>query len=156
MTIFEHTTDAKRRLMELGVPVEALARAVHAGQSGRLLCTPNDPPFIPGTEAWRYVVRTLRDELLPKGWRKSDPANYSLVICDERKLNIVVASADRFVRQTGGDPRTNSLKGLYTEAAIARNLVEGDLFPDTVPENVRAAAAALEYPTWLLLIYYRR
>ncbi len=139
--------------MELGVPIEPLIRAVRAGFDGRGLCTPNDPPFIPGTEAWRFVVRTLREGLLPLGWRKSDPGNYSLVSTDDRQLNIVVASADQFVKRTGADPRTRSLKGLYTEAAIARNLVQNDLFPETIPENVRVAAASLEYPTWILLIY---
>jgi hypothetical protein len=154
MTILHATPSAaRRRLMEIGVPIEPIISSVRAGFDGRGLCTPNDPPFIPGTEAWRYVVRTLRERLLPLGWRKSDPGNYSIVSSDVREINIVVASADKFVKRTGGDPRTKSLKGLYTEAAIARNLVNLDLFPDTIPENVRVAAAALEYPTWILLIH---
>lgn len=150
--VHAHPYEARRRLAELSVPLEALVRALEAGHAGRQLCTDNDPPIIPGTEAWRFVVRVLRDELLPKGWRKADPANYSLVINDKAGLNIVVASADEFVcRHTS--PRTKSPKGLYTEAAVARNTVEGDLFPETIAEDVRAAAAALEYPTWMLLIY---
>ena len=153
MTIYKTPEEARRRLVELGVPIEPVMRAVRAGFDGRGLCSENDPPFIPGTEAWRYVVRTLREGLLPLGWRKADPGNYSIVLTDQRKLNIVVASADKFVCHTGGNPRTNSLKGLYTEAAIARNNVVEDLFPETLDENVRVVAAALEYPTWILLIY---
>ena len=144
---------ARRRLMEIGVPIEPLTRALRSGFDGRGLCTENDPPFIHGTEAWRYVVRTLREGLLPLGWRKADPGNYSLVSTDERKLNIVVASADKFVCQSGAQPRTRSLKGLYTEAAIARNTLMCDLFPETISEDVRVTAATLEYPTWMLLIY---
>lgn len=154
MTIIYSTpSDAHRRLMEIGVPIEPVIHAVRAGYDGRGLCTPNDPPFIPGTEAWRYVVRTLRDGLLPLGWRKADPGNYSIVSSDERTINIVVASADKFVQSLGTNPRTRSLKGLYTEAAIARNSVTYDLFPETIPENIRVAAASLEYPTWILMIY---
>ena len=65
--VHQHPFDAKRRLAELNVSVEAVTRAVLAGHTARLNCTDNDPPFIPGTEAWRFVVRTLRDELLPLG-----------------------------------------------------------------------------------------
>ena len=151
--IYSTYTQASARLTEIGVPIEPLIRAVRAGFDGRGFCTDNDPPFIPGTEAWRYVVRTLREELLPLGWRKSDPGNYSLVSTDQRELNVVVASADSFVQSLNSAPRTRSLKGLYTEAAIARNTLNLDLFPETLAENVRVAAASLEYPTWILMIY---
>jgi len=120
----------------------------------RLSCTDNDPPFIAGTEAWRFVVRTLRDELLSKGWRKADPSNYSLVISDARKINIGVATGDVFTRDSRGTPSTKTPKGLYTEAATIRNRYEEpDLFPETLPENVRRAATILEYQTWILLIF---
>lgn len=153
MTIHDTPGAAMRRLAELGVAVEALQRAVSAGHVARITCTENDPPFIPGTEAWRYTVVTLRDELCPRGWRKADPGNYSLVINDDRQINIVVASGDAFTRRAHGNPRTKSLKGLYTEAATTRNRIEGDLFPETLTEDVRRIAALLEYPTWILLIH---
>jgi hypothetical protein len=153
MTIHDTPAAAMRRLAELGVSLEALQRSISAGHVARITCTENDPPFIPGTEAWRFTVVTLRDELCPRGWRKADPGNYSLVINDARKLNIVVASADGFTCRSHGSPRTKSLKGLYTEAATIRNRLEGDLFPETLAEDVRRVAALLEYPTWILLIY---
>ncbi|WP_425907615.1 hypothetical protein [Nitrobacter sp. TKz-YC02] len=153
MTIYEHPSDARRRLAELGISVEAVIRALQAGQLARLSCTPNDPPFIPGTEAWRFVVRTLREELLSKGYRKSDPNNFSLIINDARKLNICVASADTLTRSTSGDPKTKHLKGLFLEAATIRNRHTGGLFPEDIPEEVRVAISVLEYPTWMLLIY---
>lgn len=153
MTIHDTPGAAMRRLAELGVSLEALQRAISAGHVARITCTENDPPFIPGTEAWRLAVVTLRDELCPRGWRKADPGNYSLVINDSRKINIVVASADAFTCRAHASPRTKSLKGLYTEAATIRNGLEGDLFPETLAEDVRRIAALLEYPTWILLIY---
>jgi hypothetical protein len=145
--------DAMSRLAELGVSIEALQRAVAEGHSARILCTSNDAPFIPGTEAWRFTLRTLREELGPLGWRNADPGNFSLVINDKRRINIVVASGDAAVRLSHLTPRTKALKGLYTEAATVRNRVEGDLFPETLPEEVRRVAASLEFPTWILLVY---
>jgi hypothetical protein len=154
VAIHQHPHDARRRLAELGVAVEALINALRAGHVARLSCTDNDAPFIPGTEAWRFVLRTLREELLPKGWRKADPGNYSLVVSDKRKINIAVATGDAFTRDSRGTPRTKSPKGLYTEAVTIRNRYEQpDLFPETLPENVRRAATVLEYQTWILLFF---
>jgi len=144
--------DATRRLADLGVSIEALQKAVAAGHAARISASDNDPPFIPGTLAWSNTVRTLRDELIPKGWRKSDPGNYSLVINDARELNIVVASGDSLVRKAG-TPRTKSMKGLYTEAATIRNRIKTDLFPDTLSDELRRVTAILEYPTYILLIF---
>jgi hypothetical protein len=151
--VYEHPFDARRRLAELGVSVEAIVKALKAGHLARISCTDNDPPFIPGTEAWRFVVRTLREELLKLGWRKDDPNNFSLVISDKRKINIVVESGDDLTRVFPGNPTTKSLKGLLTEAVILRNSVREDLFPDTITERLRRAATVLEHPTWVLLIY---
>lgn len=150
--IYQHPFDARRRLMELNISVEAVIKAVQAGHVARLNCTDNDPPFIPGTEAWRMVVRTLRDELLPLGWRKDDPSNYSLVINDSSEINIVVASADELTCKWPGKPRTKSLKGLFTEAAVLKNSLEGDLFPETVEAAIFRAATLLNYKTYMLLI----
>jgi hypothetical protein len=139
-------------LMELGVSLEALQNALRAGHLARLNCTDNDPPFIPGTEAWRFVVRTLREELLKLGWHKSDPGNYSIVTNEDRKLNIVVATGDALTCRYPGTPRTKSIKGLFTEAATIRNAAEGDLFPETLSEEHRRAALLLEHPTYIILI----
>jgi hypothetical protein len=153
-TIIHDTPAAAiRRLAELGVSLEALQRAPSAGHAARISCTPNDPPIIPGTHAWSYTVRTLREELCPLGWRKADPSNFPLVINDARKINIAVESGDMLTRRAYGSPRTKSLKGLYTEAAILRNNLESDLFPEDLSEDLRRVAAILEFPTWVLLIY---
>jgi hypothetical protein len=151
--IYDTPADAMRRLAELGVPLEALQRAVQAGHVARITCTENDPPQAPGTDAWRYTIRALRDELCSRGWRKADPHNFSLTINDARQINIVVESGDALTRQKHGSPRTKSLKGLYIEAATVRNNIEGDLFPETLSDDLRRIASILEYPTWIFLIY---
>ena len=151
--VYQHAFDARRRLAELGIAPEAISAALRAGWTARLSCTDNDPPFIPGTEAWRFVVRTLREELLPKGWRKSDPGNYSLISNDARKINVVVATGDSLTRIYPGTPKTKSLKGLYTEGAIVRNMYQDDLFPETIAEELRVVAAILGHPVWILLIH---
>src|ERR1051326_2002635 len=71
VAVYEHPHDARRRLAEIGVSIEAIQKAVSAGHVARISCTENDPPFIPGIEAWRFVVRTLRDELLAQDLRRA-------------------------------------------------------------------------------------
>ena len=96
----------------------------------------------------------MREGLISTGvWRKADPGNYSLVISDKRNLNVVVASGDALVRRHPGNPRTKSIKGLYTEAATIRNKYNTDLFPETLSEQLRSAATVLAYPTYIFLIY---
>jgi len=149
--IYETPAAAIRRLEELGVAVEALQRAIAAGHAARITTTDNDAPLIPGTYAWGATLRVLRDELCPRGWRKADPGNFSLVINDNRRINIVVESGDRFTRLAHVSPRTKSLKGLYMEAVTLRNQLETDMFPEALAEDLRRVAAILEYPTYILL-----
>jgi len=150
--IYDTPAAAASRLAEIGVAIEALQRAVGDGHAKRITTTPNDAPQMPGTYAWAQTLRTLRDELLPLGWRKADPGNFSLTINDKRKINIVVESGDRFTR-TAISPRTKALKGLYIEAAALRNRLETDMFPETVADELRRVAALLEYETYVLLIH---
>mgnify|MGYP001239203235 CR=1 FL=1 len=151
--IFETPAAAASRLMEIGVSMEALQRAIADGHAKRIASSPNDAPHMPGTYAWAQTLCTLRDELLPLGWRKADPGNFSLTINDARKINIVVESGDRFTRKAHAAPKTKGLKGLYIEAVALRNSLEMDMFPETVAEDLRRVAALLEYQTYILLIH---
>lgn len=151
--IYETPAAAASRLAEIGVAMEALQRALADGHAKRIATSPNNAPQMPGTYAWAQTLCTLRDELLPREWRKADPSNFSLTINDARKINIVVESGDKFTRRAHASPRTKSLKGLYIEAAALRNRLETDMFPETVAEELRRIAALLEYQTYILLVH---
>jgi hypothetical protein len=152
-TIYETRAAAASRLAEIGVAMEALQRAIADGHAKRIATSENNAPQMFGTYAWAQTLCTLRDELLPRGWRKADPSNFSLTINDARKINIVVESGDKFTRRASASPRTKSIKGLYIEAVALRNRLEADMFPDTVAEELRRVAALLEYQTYILLIH---
>ena len=150
--------EVSARLRQLGIPsVDLLVKSIKAAHTARSWCTENDPPFIHGTEAWRFGLRTLREELTALGeWRINDIGNFSLVFNDTVGINIAVATGDEITGCNYGPlilPKTRSIKGLYTEAVIQRNIVEGDLFPDTIPQSVICKARILNYPTWTFLIY---
>jgi hypothetical protein len=153
MAIYDTPAAAMAKLHEIGVPLEPLQRAIAAGHVHRISCTENHAPFFPGTTAWAYTLSSLRDDLLRLGWRKADPANFSLIINDKRKIQIVVESGDDGTRLRHLSPRTKSLKGLYLEATTLRNRLKDDLFPETLEKPLQRAIKILEYPTWILLIH---
>lgn len=152
--VHAETWDIRRRLGELGLTVEPLRLAAETAFRERSFCTENDPPFIPGTVAWWHAVRALREELpLIGDWRRANLGNYCLTVSNAFRLNIVVATGDAATAIYPGSPRTTSVKGLYTQAAIERNNTQGEMFPERLPEEIIQKARSLGYPTWVYLIY---
>lgn len=143
------------KLAELGIPLELLVRAAQAGFVERMNATRHDPVITGGMNAWTYPTRFLRQRLERKGWRIDDPKNLPLVISDEVKINVTVSSGDMMTGVVGGwrYPKTKNHKGIITQAAIARNNGQSDLFPATVPEHIRKFEDTLKYHTWIFLIY---
>ena len=78
--VVHQTVEVQGRLAQLGIDPEALAQVIKRGYVAFTLCTVNDPPLFPGFSAWAQTVRALREYLVPKGWRRCDENNYSLVI----------------------------------------------------------------------------
>jgi len=135
--------------------MELLIEAAQQGFVERLNAElPFDPVTAPGTDAWRYPVRTLRKALMELGWRLDNPRNLPLAISDEKKVNITVSSGDEF---TGVEwkrhPRSKNPKGVLMEEAIARNVRQYDLFPESLPVSVQKFDQTIKYKTWVFLIH---
>jgi hypothetical protein len=143
--------DVRQRLAELGLTVEILHDVVRAAQLARASCTPNDPPLLPGFLGYAYAIRKLRELLLPLGWRKDDPGNFSRTINDQRRIYVVVASGNEFAgRLSEAYPATKNPKGRHTEEAVKANR-QIDLFPWTIPEEAKQTAETAYYQAWWLL-----
>ena len=143
--------DVRQRLDDLcGLPPEVFGTAVRSGHVAMLQCTDNDPPTTPGTQAWSRTVRSLREQVLGPDWRKDDTGNYSLTICDYFGVQIVVASGDAMTGLAHAKPKTRAPKGERTKNVVDANR-QGDLFPDSLPTQPKAAA----HDTWVLLIYIK-
>jgi hypothetical protein len=99
---------------------------------------------------WGRATRQLRDLLLPCGWRKDDPGNFSMTINDKRRMYVVVATGDGFTGRQGDDPRTKTpVFGRRREVGANRQL---DLFPELIPETIRMRPETAGYTAWYLLI----
>ncbi len=89
MAIYDTPAAAIHKLEEIGVPLEAIQKAIADGHARRIACTENHAPFMFGTIAWAFTLSTLRDELRRIGWRKDDPANFSLIINDKARFKLL-------------------------------------------------------------------
>jgi len=141
--------DLEAKLGEMSLSTPIIQQAVIAGQLRRNSCTRNDPPSIPGMEAWRWTVRTLRERLIPLGWERSDAGNFSLIVNYKLGIAIAVNTGDDGTGDPLCIPRTKHSKGSKTAAAILKNAQQLSLFPgEEETDNVANGA----FITWFLLV----
>lgn len=141
-------------LEKVGVAREILVKAAQRGFAERALSHPCDPKTAPGTDAWRYSVRSLRDDLLgEENWRQDDPKNLPLIINDALGVNITVSSGDEMTGVYPGTPKTRNPKGALLEEAVKRNVLQGEMFPETLPVSVTKYEKTVSNKTWIFLIY---
>ncbi len=150
--VHSKTYDVRQRLADLGLEAKLLYDVARAHRLARASCTPNDPPLLPGFLGWAHANRKIRELLLPLGWRKDDPGNFSITINDSLRLYVVISTGDHLTgRAADADPQTKNPKGTRTAEAIKANR-QIDLFPWTIPEEARKSAETAYYQAWWLLI----
>lgn len=144
---------AEARLSQLGLEVEPIREVVRQSFYAFISCSPNHPPLVRGIWAWGEAVRALREYALPKGLRRSDESNYSVVIDDDRGIAIAVATGDEATGIAGTSPTTRAQKGIVTLLAVVANQAQLSLFSDTEAPKSRAAGEDdHEVVTWILLM----
>jgi hypothetical protein len=147
---------AASRLANLGLEAEPLREVVRRSFHAYISCSPNHPPLVRGIWAWGEAVRALREYTLPKGLRRSDENNYSVVIDDERSIAIAVATGDVATGIPELSPTTRAVKGILTLLAVVANRAQLSLFSeaDLPPVTQDTGKEQREnVVTWLLLIY---
>lgn len=158
MPVFATHLEVKSRLAQLGLKAEIFIRAAQRGFVERAAASPYDPTTAPGTDAWRYTVRDLRQNLdIPDDdWRMDDPQNLPLAISDRRLLNITVSSGNKFTGIRGcpaAEPKSKNPKGAMVKEAVKRNVNQPDLFPELQSEAMRKFKETAGYSTWVFLIH---
>ena len=66
-------------LKEIGVSEDALLAALDEGDAAAARCTPNHPPLAAPIYRFAETVRSLADQLAPKGWTRRDYKNFSTI-----------------------------------------------------------------------------
>lgn len=138
-----------------GLTVAILHEAATQGELARADCTANHPPLAAAFNAWADTTRSLRDQLLPRGWMKSDEGNYAIVVSPDGQFAVVVASGDENTGSLILPPKTKSPKGPRTYEIVSQNAVQLHLFEEVSDDEIRAAliaGTASNRLTWVLLI----
>jgi hypothetical protein len=134
-------------LQSLGLDENILTTAILQGEYARNSCTKNDPRCVPGVFAWAKCSRSLRDQLIPKGWERNDDQNRATIISPDRKTAISVEIGDDATGNPDLLPNTKYQKGDATVRAVNAN--QPALFDMYLTED--EIFLGDEMRTWLLL-----
>lgn len=140
------------RLAALGLDVRSLDRVIRAGELARDNATDHDPKVAAGWDAYRMRVRTLRDELVPHGWKKATQFGVELVCSPDGSCTVITRGGDGGVGDdkmfSQPDPQPKRKLGDGARGAIAASLA---LNPDWL--NVDADDQTRTSDMWMLLVH---
>lgn len=139
-----------QRLSQLRLTEAILLLAVEKGQTAWATCTKNHPPLQRGIMAWGEPICSLRESLIPEGWKRHDEGNQPFVINSDDSLAITVATGDEHTGYKDQNPSTKSSKGPQTEIVVTKNALAKSLFGDIRSERQRKIGTR---QTWILLFY---
>ena len=149
MQVHSDHSSVEQELSSLGLRSEILQIAISEGQASRNNATSHHPANAGGTFAFLEVVRSLRDQLTPLGWKKKNVQNLSMTVNEELNVAIAVSGGSKETGQPEGYPTTRNTKGETTKQYLSHNQL--NLFP------VHDTSHDVNDPclqTWLLLYFY--
>jgi hypothetical protein len=152
-SVYRQVEDVEMRLEKLGLDTEILKQAVNLGLLARLECTENDPSSFPGICSWAASVRSLREQLIPRGWERLNDRNLPLTVNRSLGIAITASSGDDCTGIEGLFPRTRNPKGVTTQQKVKSNAEQLGLFTDTTDTPEELIAEVKKWNTWLLLSY---
>ncbi|QEU05000.1 hypothetical protein [Pseudomonas oryzihabitans] len=119
------------------------------------LAGPLQPKGADGTLAWIFGTEAFRQQMLPKGWKPSDPSNQPRVVSPDGKHAVTVACGDS---NTGNPyakgPQTRNKRGNRTTKSVSYNARQADLFPvERRSRQMFIDDQQGEQTLWILLFY---
>lgn len=151
--LYVDPVSAAEALARMGLSDSPLLTAAMQGYLARANCTANHPPLFPSFVAWGETVRTLREQLVPLGWLRSDERNYSRTVHPDGDIAIAVATGNEATGSAHETPVTKSVKGPSTIDAVEINRQQAWL-PGMEPEFASGDDDEIKTTTWLLLIHH--
>lgn len=156
MKILTEPHEVVSRLSELDLPEEDLRDAVLAGELGRAECTSLDPVATPGTEAWRWATRRLRERKIPDGWRPVDKRNLPLTLNPASGVAVAVSSGTvgTGLKEDDRQPTTKNPKGSVVDGFVRFHRVQL-LIPGMEDRlSFLPTPKANEMMVWFLLVFF--
>lgn len=144
--------DADGPLAAMGLTPEVFDRAGTEALLAFLNTSSLDPASFPGTAFWAAATRSLRQQLLPDNWTRSD-LGLALVTHPEGRFSIVVSSGTTGTGKPGEHASTRYPRGEQVQARIEVNRIEQlGLFGNVV---VKTETVSVPVDRLWLFLHYR-
>jgi hypothetical protein len=124
----------RQELRALGLTTDIVRTIARQAAAAKAEALEIDPSSAPGTLAYIKGVRTIRMELLPRGWRLSRAGNVESTVNDELGIQICFQNVD--IACTERHPQAISGKGAGSRKLIHDG--QAELFDREAPEAVDA------------------
>lgn len=106
---------------EIGCEVGVLEQSIRAGASEGAMVTAHNAASAYGYRFWDGVITSLRDQLVPAGWRCERPGQLEVIRRADNRLQITGSLGDEGVGVESADPSCRHDKGQSTDAAVRHN-----------------------------------
>jgi hypothetical protein len=141
---------ANARLLSLGIQEPELVMAVRAAELERRSCSSLEPSVSPGIKAWIAGFRTLAEQLVVRGWLKTETKGLPRMLNPDTRTAIAVVSGDEGTGISSASPKSKTPRGAQSVFLVHSNEIQQSLFED---RRFRQLPAEAEQITWWLLIY---
>lgn len=141
------------RLRELGVTPTELSIAVQTAELERRSCSLLEPSTAPGYKAWAAGFRALAEQLVVRGWVKTETQGLPRLLNPDTRIAIALVNGDEGTgrQATGSGPKSKAPRGAQTVLLVRSNQVQLELFPGS--REFRPLPVEAEQITWWLLMY---
>lgn len=141
---------ATARLHTLGLYEADLIMAVRAAELDRRSCSPLEPSIASGLKAWFAGVRTLAEQLVVRGWVKTETKGLPRVLNPATRVAVAIVSGDEGTGIASAEPKSKTPKGAQSIFLVHSNELQYSLFEEP---RYQSMPAEEEQITWWLLIY---
>jgi hypothetical protein len=141
---------AIEKLRELGLHESDLVMAVRAAEIDRRSCSPLEPSVAPGFKAWAAGFRALAEQMVVRGWVKTETKGLPRVLNPTTRVAVAVISGDEGTGIASAEPKSKSPRGAQSAFLVRSNEIQYSLFEDS---RFQPLPAEEEQITWWLLIY---
>ncbi len=148
--IWADPIETPQRLTRLGLTEGVIRLAIEKGQAASASCTKNHPSLQRGIMAWGEPICSLRESLIPEGWKRYDEGNQPFVVNADDTVAITVATGDENTGYKDQSPTTKSSKGPQTQIVVTNNALATSLFGDIRSDRQKKIGTR---QTWILLFY---
>lgn len=108
-------------LTELGLKPELILKVGNKALAAYHETTLHDAVSAAGQYAYLAAVRSIRDELCPRGWEPHVKHNLEMTVNPETGISILVSSGNKDTGKEHGNPKTKNPKGNQTKKIVSFN-----------------------------------